>query len=119
MKTLKTNSGFSITAFEFADLRGKAKENAINSHVQFLIEIGAEEYQDSFEKSEKMQTPWFLPEILWEDHSSNIIDNIEANGYLFDLNGDLLPITQYTGKHPKTGTFSIRIFGEETPCTIS
>lgn len=118
MKTIKTVSGLTLSAFEFADLKGKARENAINSHIQFLIEIGAEEYQDSFEKSEKMRTPWFLPEILWEDHEADIIANIELNGYLFDLNGDLLPVTTYTDGHRKAGKHSIRVFGENQFCTI-
>lgn len=38
-----------------------------------------------------------------------IVETIEANHYLFDNSGNLLPITTYTGNHPNAGKTTIRI----------
>jgi hypothetical protein len=108
MKQITTNDlQVSITGFEFADLKGKAREKALQDHYEFMASVNEEENEQGE----------LVPADLEYDESYTI-ENIEVNEYLFDLNGDILPITHYTGKHPLTGKDSIKIFGEEKMCSI-
>lgn len=108
MKTIKTlDDNFTFTAFEFGDLKGRAREHALLEHYTFMSSINEEE-----DEAGKM-----VPATL--DYDENyIIENIEVNGYLFDLSGELLPMTHYTGNHPLSGKHSIRIFDEERMCVV-
>jgi len=91
MKQITTTDGtFSTTGFDFRDLKGKARENAIQSHYNFLSSVEDEE-------------------IGYDE--DDIIENIEVNEYIFDLNGELLPMTTYTGKHKLSGQHSINSWG--------
>ena len=86
-----------IKLYEFKGLNGDAQEKAIFDMIDFEIDISQEEswLQDSFDKAEKLQTPWFTASIIYEDHKQDIIDNIEANEYLFFEDGELVPGSYY------------------------
>ena len=108
MKEITTENGLTFTGFEFKDLTGKVRENVLNEHYQFLAETNEVENEDG--------------EMVIEDldyDEDYIIENIEINEYIFHLDGSLLPITTYTGKHPDTGKHSIKIMDNEIFCSIS
>jgi len=109
MKQIKTNDNkISLTAFEFSDLKGEAREKTLSQHYGFLTETNEVENESGELVQEGLEYD--------EDY---IIENIEVNGYLFDLNGEILPITHYVGKHPFSGKHSIKIFGENMLCSIT
>lgn len=121
MKTIKTLDGkIQFTAYELKDLPEPSKEKAINDHIQFEIDIMDEDssYFYLAEEMEKMKTPWFLAETIYERELHSIIETIEINEYYFDVMGEMIPITKYVDKHPKAGSFSWRFHGEELPVTI-
>jgi hypothetical protein len=39
-------------------------------------------------RMEKMQTPWFLGEVIRFDHEQELIETIKANNYLFLASGE-------------------------------
>ena len=75
--------------YEFSELNEEAREKAIADHIMFEIEVADEDSYiwDSIEKADKLQTPWFASEIIYEDHKDDIIETIEINEYLFFKNG--------------------------------
>ena len=85
--------------YHFDELSEDAQEKAISDHIDFEIEVYMDdEYSyihDSVLEAERMQTPWFLGAIIYEDHKQDIIDNIEANEYLFFEDGELVPGSYY------------------------
>jgi hypothetical protein len=108
MKQITTNDNrISITGFEFADLKGKAREKALQDHYEFMSSVNEEENSQGE----------LVPADLEYDEEYTI-ENILANEYLFDLNGEILPVTSYCGKHPLSGQHSIKIFGEEKMCSV-
>lgn len=119
MKRVEISNGEVRIGYELTDLSPEAYETVINDWIDGEIEMIEDEhhpYWDCQVEMEKMQTPWFLGERIWERYKDDIIETIKANEYLFDEDGEILPIVHYTGKHQKTGTYS---WGKkEIPCTI-
>jgi hypothetical protein len=98
MKTVKTIDGkITFTCFTFEDLSEEAKAKAINDHIEFEIEVMNEDSQYYYlaEEMNKMQTPWFLGEAIYEKHKDDIIESIVINEYLFDVTGEILPFTTH------------------------
>lgn len=86
-----------IPLYSFKELSEEAQETAISNQIDFEIDVawGNSWLQDSFDKAKKLQTPWFTPSIIYEDHKQDIIDDIEANEYLFFDDGELVPASYY------------------------
>lgn len=80
-----------ITLYSFDELSDEAKLKAISDHINFEIEIMTEEsiYYPYAIEMEKMQTPWFLGETIYENEKQSIIETIKANDYLFTIEGKL------------------------------
>ena|SRR3990167_683500 len=98
MKTIKISNGEIRNGYEFNDFDDDIKNKIIGDCIQFEIEIMNENsdfYSDVLEM-EKMRTPWFLPEVLYERHKDYFIEIIEINEYLFDDEGRILPVTAHT-----------------------
>ena len=91
MKTIQVN------LYQFSELSEDAKEKAIHDHIEFEIsEIGCRKDDEQFnpfwkyaKEMEKMQTPWFLHELIYEKAKDIIIRTLEINEYYFDENGNL------------------------------
>jgi hypothetical protein len=86
MRTIKTK------VYKFNELTPQAQEKAICDHINFEIEVMT---QDSYLweyalEMERMQTPWFLGEYIYEKAKELIIETIEANEYEFTENGNLI-----------------------------
>jgi hypothetical protein len=97
MKTISINNGEVRNGYEFNDLSEEAKNKVLNDQINFEIEVINEDspYFYLAEKMEKMQTPWFLGEAILDNHKEDLIDIINVNEYLFDEEGEMLPIIRY------------------------
>ena len=117
MKRITLQNGEIIHGYELKDLTGDVYNKVISDHINFEIEIMN---KDSYlypcvGKMERMQTPWFLAEYIWDEHKNDIIETIEINDYLFDDDGELLPICYHTkGNETVKTTFGKR----EIECVI-
>ena len=94
-----------INLYSFNELNKDAKNYAIEEHRDFLLSIYSdsdfdESYNMTYSKYEKSLTEEYL------------IEEIEANEYLFFFNGELANITTYFGKHKKAGTTELKLFDE-------
>ena len=98
MKTIKFKNGQILYGYELSDLKGDEYDNVINNHIYFEMEIMDEDspYYECAIEMDRMQTPWFLGEKIWEDHKDNIIETIEMNDYLYDEDGEMLPLCYHT-----------------------
>ena len=79
MKTIKVE----IQLFQLNELNIEAQQTAIYEHFNFLATVGIE-YENPL--------------------TSEVIDSIEANEYLFFKDGVLANIAHYTGTHERAGT---------------
>lgn len=87
--------------FSYNDLEEKAKQKVLQDQLTFLME--------TTELEEDEEEPEYSTEYL--------IESIEINDYLFDEDGELLPITTHVGKNNEVlkHTWSKK----EYPCEIS
>lgn len=79
--------------YYFDELSEASKEKAISDHINFEVEIMDETspYYHCAVEMEKMQTPWFLGECVYDEHKNDIIETIKINNYLFLENGEFFP----------------------------
>ena len=110
MKTLKLSNGEIRKGYEFTDLSEDVKNKVLTDQVNFEIEIMDENspYCEIAEKMDKMKTPWFLAESIFHDCRASLIDTIEANEYLFDIDGEMLPLQYHYNENKLTKT----VFGK-------
>ena len=91
MKTIE------LKLYSFYELSEEAKEKAIHDHIEFEItEIGMREDDEGFnpywkyaKEMERMQTPWFLHETIYDKAKDIIIETIRINEYDFTEDGSL------------------------------
>lgn len=85
MRTIEKN------IYKFSELSEEAKEKAICDHIEFEIEVMDEKspYYEYALEMERMQTPWFLGQVIYERAKNAIIETIEANEYEFYEDGKL------------------------------
>ena len=78
--------------YRFNELSNTAKERAISDHIKFEIDIMTKDssYYPLAVRMEKMQTPWFLPEVIYDEHKDDIIENIKMNEYEFTADGEIV-----------------------------
>ena len=97
MKIITLENGEVRHGYQFIDLCEDSQNKVLDDQVQFEIDIMDENspYYNIAIKMERMQTPWFLGEEIYHNHKDDLIDNIDANGYLFDEYGDILPVTYH------------------------
>ena len=104
MKKLTLSNGEIRIGYEFNDLSEEAKEKANNDTISFLLDTYDEELASgnmikAVNKSEKMQTPWFAGEYVWEYCKEEIKEMLEINRYLFNDEGEILPIMYHMNKN--------------------
>jgi len=89
--------------YKFDELSKEAQDKAINDHINFEIETMDvnNPYYHCAEEMDRMQTPWFLGECIYEHHKDEIVETIRINKYLFFEDGELIPTDYY----PKKFTF--------------
>lgn len=117
MKTIKLINGEIRLGYEFDELSPEIAAKVINDTIDFEIEVMNEDspYYCCAVEMDKMKTPWFLGAKIYEDHKDNIVETIKLN-WLFDNEGEILPLTTYYSKDNKIERYS---FGtKEMPCTV-
>mgnify|MGYP000937857675 CR=1 FL=1 len=83
--------------YTFDELSEEARERAINDEIKFYLEAYSyedipEEMQHAIDKAEKMQTPWFTGEYIWEDCKEFILDGCRQYDYTAD--GKVFPCAE-------------------------
>ena len=115
MKKIYAANGDIITAYELDDLQGDAYDRVITwwltTEVQIMDERSPLWYLVA--KMERLHTPWFLAQAIWDEQKEYVIENIKLNHYLFDEDGEVLPVTYL---HKKDGTIVPQYRGKE--CTL-
>lgn len=91
-----------INLYSFSELDKKAQQRAIYEHAEFMASIPMQIENEDGEMIEEYD------ENLEE---SDVIENIEANEYIFFEDGELAHCVTYTGGHPKTGTTELNFHG--------
>ena len=94
-----------INLYSVNELNEDARAMAIEQHKEFLLSIYSDE---DFDESLNMTYS------NYEDGLDNeyIIEEIEANDYLYFFNGELANVTYYCDKHEKAGTNELKLFNE-------
>jgi len=75
--------------FEYDELSKEAQEKALDWYIQGELIMMNEEspYYPAAEKAEKMRTPWFAPEYMYDMFKDNLENDIRANEYTFTEDG--------------------------------
>ena len=115
MKKILKN--LNIDAYEFEDLSPEAQERAIEDHINFWLEVVSYDeaegnYKKALDEARSMQTPWFVGNYVYDYCKKDVINEIKINNYLFDVEGNLLPVTYHT-KGNKVVKTTMRIAGQE------
>ncbi len=101
------DTGITIKLYSLSELGDKAKRKAIEAHREFELSImkpddfisGVAEY----DTPEELQKTYEAVYVYYLMNDKPIIENIEANNYLFFENGKLAPTVHYCGVHPLAG----------------
>jgi len=107
MKTIKINDNWIMPGYELSDLSEEAYNKAIDDHINFWLECREYDEEDkgdferSIDKAESMHTPWFTGSYIFDYCMEEIIEELEINEYLFDEDGDIIPIQYHVGKDNK------------------
>ena len=100
MKTIKLADGQIIYGYEINDLDEETRNHVIYEHGEFLCSINDDD--ENIDQN--------FPE------ESEIIDNMEINGYLFNDEGELLPTLYHMDSENKC--VKITYGKKQTECTI-
>lgn len=82
------------------DLNPETRDKVITEHAQFMMQVTefenlSENFQKGIQKAENLKTPWFTTGYVLDYAKDEVIKNIEINNYLFDADGNLLPLTYH------------------------
>ena len=83
--------------YTFDELSEEAKDKAISDHIDFWMEIfcndenAPESYKQAVETCERLQTPWFLGQVVYENAKNEIVEEIKINEYQFLKSGEIFP----------------------------
>ena len=75
----------------FDELSEEGRNRAINDYVTAILELVPYEHhpwKDAIDEMERMQTPWFIGERVWELHQGDIHDCLRED-YEYLSNGDI------------------------------
>lgn len=95
------------TVYKFDELDAKAQTRVISNHIDFLLENDTQflkqgsPYHKALKKCEEMQTPWFLPQYLYEMCKTELIYEIRADDSDYFANGNCVPYSYYIGNDEK------------------
>ena len=104
-----------LNLYTINELDEKAKARAIEDHRQFELSIMQPEDfisgETEYDTPEELQKTYEAEYEYYLNNDEPIIENIEANEYLFFMNGELASVTQYCGKHHKAGKTEMEFHG--------
>ena len=106
-----------ISLYSFDELNETAKQKAIDDHRNFELSIMHESDfisgDPEYDTPEKLREAYNAEYSYLEENDDPIIENIEANDYLFFSDGSLADCVTYVGKHEKAGITELKI-GNDT-----
>jgi hypothetical protein len=81
-----------IKVYEFSELDEKTKNKVIENEIIFWLEVVpfedmSEDMQNAIIKCERLRTPWFELQAVWDDCGDFIMECI--NKYLYFKDGDI------------------------------
>lgn len=91
-----------IKVYSFNELSETAKNKAIIEHTEFMESTPVECENEAGEMIDE----------YFEYSENEVIEDIEANGYIYFADGTLANCVTYTGTHPKTGITELTLHGE-------
>jgi len=101
------DTGITIKLYSFSELGEKAKRKAIEDHRAFMLSLMSPEDFISgiaeYDTPEELQKTYEAEYEYYATNDEPIIENIEANDYLFFANGKLAHTVRYCGNHPLAG----------------
>ncbi len=78
-----------FTLYKFDELTKKAQERAINNEVEFWIMLENSGDTDlppfvtkAVKEAERMHTPWFFGQIIWDEGQKEILQSLRDQEYL-------------------------------------
>ena len=84
-----------VDLYTFKELKGVARETALEDHRHFLMSLAADENEYSD----------------YENDDEVVIENILANGYVYFEDGETANVVTYCGAHPKAGITEFKFMG--------
>jgi hypothetical protein len=116
MKTIKIENGEIRIGYEFKDLSKEIQNKVLWDQANFEVDIMDKNspYIEDAEEMERMRTPWFLTETIRFDREIELIETIEVNQYLFDEDGEMLPICY----HMKNNEVNYIMYNSKHKCEI-
>ena len=107
MKTVQIN------IYSFNELSEQAKQKAIDEHRNFILStMSVSDFisgNDEHDTDESLNSAFNAEYRYIYENDSPVIENIEANDYLFFSDGNIANCTTYYGKHPKAGITELKI----------
>ena len=101
------DTGITIKLYSFSELSEKAKRKAIEAHREFMLSLMAPDDFISgiaeYDTPEELQKTYEAEYNYYLFDDKPIVENIEANDYLFFENGELAHTVRYCGAHPLSG----------------
>lgn len=94
-----------INLYELNELPTEARSKAIAEHREFLINVFNPSHYD---ECDTMTLSKYKKTLTQAD----VIEAIAINEYLYYLNGEMASVTNYVGKHPKSGTLELKLEGQ-------
>jgi len=121
MKTIEISNGEIRKGYKFSEMACDIQNKILWDLAQFEVDVMDSDspYFEAAVMMDKMQTPWFLAEAIRFDHERGLIETIEANEFLYDETGNILPITYYVNEFDEVykTTFSVGL--KEYDCIIN
>lgn len=84
--------------YEFNELDENGKSKAISGHINFWLDCRRYDtknrgnFEKAVDEADENRTPWFLSKYIFKYCAGEIIENINSAGYLFDREGNVIPI---------------------------
>lgn len=101
------DTGITIKLYAFSELNEKAKRKAIEEHREFILStMRPEDFISGiaeYDTPEELQKTYEAEFDYYAMNDEPIIENIEANDYLYFENGELAHTITYRGDHPLAG----------------
>lgn len=101
------DTGITIKLYSFSELSEKAKRKAVEDHREFMLSLMAPDDFitgiPEYDTPEELQKTYEAEYDYYATNDAPIIEDIEANDYLFFENGDLAHTITYCGNHPLAG----------------
>ena len=98
-----------IKLYNYEELNPESKERAFQEHYDFLATIPYD-YETEDQEGNIIQKKEYIENWEEEQIKEYVEESININDYMFFESGEMAPIIQYLGNHPKAGTKELKIY---------